>query len=240
MGDIDHRYLEEAPLPALFALLADARAPMRADAACAIGDRLRGREGTTLSLEQRDLLAVLLDDQDFAPRFEAAIALALAKDSRGTRLLVLALAKRALRLDAIYALGQSGDQNAVAPLLLLLSRWLMPWADKLQAAAALCALGDSEGARYLVEALSSRRFAERAAAAHFLGDAGHPEARVRLEAILAQAGHELADVAARALGLLGDLAARPALQRALEVASGELREDITAALAALDRARARS
>ena len=44
------------------------------------------------------------------------------------------------RLDAIRALGTLGDPSAIPKLQHVMDRWWFPWADRLQAAAALCAL----------------------------------------------------------------------------------------------------
>jgi len=126
--------------------------------------------------------------------------LAEARDHRATPLLLLAMRHRTFRLDAVRALGTMGDPQAVAPLRELMGRWLMPWADKLQAAAALCALGDQSGARYLQERLGSRKAAERAAAIHFIGESQHPEALALLTRLLQTPQEPMRDVAARALG----------------------------------------
>jgi len=224
-----------APMRDLLDLLQSGMPRQRADAACAIGDRLRARELAGLEDEERRVLVALLDDEAFGVRFEAAMALAEAREPKATPLLLEALHSRRLRLDATRALGTLGDAAAVEPLHRILHRWLMPWADKLQAAAALCALGDAEGIVYLESKLGSRRHAERAAAIHFIGESRHPEARRHLEALLVAAHEPMRDVAARALGLLGDPAARPALEAALEGAGDELTEDIQTALAQLSR-----
>jgi HEAT repeat protein len=222
-------------MPELAEMLASDDPTLRSDAACAIGDRLRTRELTELDSPLRERLAGMLGDVVPGVQLEAAIALAEARDPRATDVLVAALRSRALRLDATRALGSSGDARAIEPLRALMGRWLLPWADKLQAAAALCALGDPSGAAYLKSRLSSRRQHERAATVHFLGESRHPEARALLEAILADLTHPLRDVAARALGLLGDPGARPALEAALAHADEELRADIDGALTTLAR-----
>jgi HEAT repeat protein len=229
--------LDRAPLPELLELLSSSDAGERADAACAIGDRLRSREVVSLEPAVQNGVAALIDDPVSHVRFEAAIALAEAHDPRATDILIAALGARSLRLDATRALGTGGDPRAVPPLRQLMTRWLLPWADRLQAAAALCALGDATGAAYLKDRLGSRRHPERAAAVHFLGESRHPEARHILEGILADITHPLRDVAARALGMLGDPGARTALQAARAHADEELRGDIDDALEALGRPR---
>lgn len=219
-----------APMPELVDLLTSEDPRQRADAACAMGDRVRARELTTLGDEEREALARLLDDSVTSVRFEAAMALAEIHDHRATPVLLEALAKRRVRLDATRALGTLGDPAAKEPLHRIMYRWLMPWADRLQAAAALCALDDPRGAAYLVHKLGSRRPAERAAAIHFLGESHHPEARFLLLALLENVREPMRDVAARALGLLGDASAKPALEAALVTAEGELAEDIREAM----------
>ncbi len=228
--------LDGAPIPVLLELMSSEDAGKRSDAACAVGDRLRTRELDALDPVLSARLGDLLSDPVPVVRFEAAIALAEARDPRAVDVLVGALRSRALRLDATRALGASGDRRAIAPLTRLTRRWLLPWADRLQAAAALCALGDPAGAAYLKSRITSRRQAERAAAVHFLGEAHHPEARVILEGILADITHPMRDVAARALGLLGDPGAKPALEAARDHADEELKADIEGALDALRRA----
>jgi HEAT repeat protein len=225
-----HREIEAASLAELVGFLDDARAGVRADAACALGDRLRTRELEELDATALAKLADLLDDAEVMVRFEAAIALAEAHDPRATPLLVAAVRSRAARLDAIRALGTLGDAAAIEPLNALFRRFLLPWADRLQAAAALCALGDAGGAQYLESKLISRKPAERAAAIHFLAEARHPEARTLLEQLIADAADPMRDTAVRALGLLRDPASRAALERARASADSELRADIDEAL----------
>jgi HEAT repeat protein len=126
-----------------------------------------------------------------------------------------------------------GDPAAVAPLEKFMSRWLLPWADRLQAAAALCALGQPSGADYLGRKLDSRKRAERAAAIHFIGESRHPQARSILEKLVADASEPLRDVAVRALGILADPACRAVLENARASADEELSADIDDALARL-------
>lgn len=229
-----------APLAVLVELMGSDTPGERADAACALGDRLRSRELDGLEPSQREALATLLDDATPGVRFEAAMALAEAHDERATTLLLASIRVRSVRLDAIRALGTLGDQRAVEPLRRVMHRWLMPWADKLQAAAALCALADRDGANYLENRLASRRKAERAAAIHFIGESRHPRARALLEPLLRTTTESMRDVAARALGLLGDPQVRKVLEEVLDAipAGGdrELAEDIEQALRRLTAA----
>lgn len=235
MTDDRLAFLDGAPLPVLRDLLSHEDPAQRADAACALGDRLRAREIDAFEPTIRDLLATLLDDGVAMVRFEAAIALAEAHDVRATDVLVTALEMRILRLDAIRALGTLADTRATPPLSKIMHRWLMPWADRLQAAAALCALGDIGGAAYLKERLNSRREAERAAAMHFIGESRHPEALVILRAAVENHLHPLRDVAVRALGLLGHPSGRNILEAARVGADDELKADIESAIVCLNR-----
>lgn len=224
-----------ASIPVLAELLLAEEAALRADAACALGDRIRANEQDELERPVHEALAALLRDRDPAVRFEAAIALAELQDHRATDVLLRALHNGRVRLDATRALGTLGDRRAIPHLLRLMKRRLCPWADKLQASAALCALGNSIGSKFLADKTRSRRRAERAAALHFLGESRHPGALGLLTEVLL--GHEdsMQDVAARALGLNGDSRAIPPLTRARDGASEELRQDIDASLAMLQR-----
>jgi len=226
---------DAASIPELMELLRSDNPPERGDAACALGDRLRSLEVRELDPPVLDALARLLEDDAPIVQFEAAVALAEAHDHRATELLLLASKHREFRLDAVRALGTLGNPAAIAPLLHLMGRWLMPWADKLQAAAALCALGDDQGATYLGDKLSSRRRAERAAAIHFVGESHHPRALEILSGILADPRDPMRDVAARSLGFIAAPAAKAALQAARTGASADLCEDIDLALQRIDR-----
>ena len=225
--------LDGASLPALAAYLQSDQPAVRADAACSIGDRLRSREIADIDAPLRAQLEALLHDPVFEVGFEAAIALAEIHHLAAFDVLWLATHKRNLRLDAVRALGTLGDPRAIAPLNQLIKRWWLPWADRLQVAAALCALGDPTGAAYLSDRLRSRRSAERAAAIHFLGESRHPQAGALLLMILADTRDPMRDSAVRALGLLRDGSTRGPLQDALRDAEGELAQDLREALAKL-------
>ncbi len=224
-----------ASIPELTELLTSDDPAERADAACALGDRVRAGESATLEASVADAIAALLTDEVPMVQFESAIALAEVQDRRATALLLISMRYRRFRLDAIRALGTLGDPAAKEPLRGLMGRWLMPWADRLQAAAALCALDDAAGAEHLEAMLGSRKRAERAAAIHFIGESRHPRALDLLRGILIDRSDPMRDVAARALGFLDDPEAWSALERARENADGELRGDIEEALARLAR-----
>lgn len=222
-----------ASIPVLLEYLSHADGTIRCDAACALGDRLRTREIERFEPPVQARLVALLGDGIWSVRLEAAIALAEAGDHHATLILLDATRVRAFRLDAIRALGTSGDAAAIGPLGDMMRRWVFPWADRLQAAAALCALGDPAGAAYLVSKLTSRRRPERAAAIHFLGESRHPEGCRLLTQILHDAKDPMRDVAVRALGLLRDPQAREPLRAVLADADAELTQDIHDALAKL-------
>lgn len=236
MAEIDY---DAEPLPVLLEHLRSDIPRHRADAACAIGDRLRTREVAALGVTERDALSLLLGDAVAGVRVEAAIALAEARDARALPVLTAELQTRTFRLDAIRALGTLGDRGAIPPL----GRWLrgfwVSWADRLQAAAALTALGSREGQDYLEARLASRRHAERAAAIHFLGEARHPRAFELLVAILGEASDPHRDVAVRSLGWLGDERATSALRAAASGADKDLAADIDEALEKLARRQGR-
>lgn len=218
-----------ADLDQLSAWLTADDASLRADAACAIGDQLRTTNSHSLPDPTRETLRALLDDRADFVRLEAAITLAEARDPACLGVLLAAMERRAQRLDAVRALGRAGNAAAVPPLRKLMLRWLLPWADRMQAAAALCALGDQSGAEYLEARLSSRRFEEAAAAVHFLGECRHPEARTLLSALAGTRG-PLQEAAVRAIGTLGDATLIPLLESLRAQANAELGEDIDSAL----------
>jgi hypothetical protein len=114
----------------------------------------------------------------------------------------------------------------------LLRKWWLPWADTLQAAAALCALGDAQGAAYLEKRIQARRFAEAAAALHFIGESKHPRALDLLGNALRGHHTKLAGTAARTLALphLRDPETEAMLRDELKKRSGELAEEIHEAL----------
>src|SRR6187549_1612623 len=107
---------DAAPIPVLVEYLGDEDPSLRADAACALGDRLRSREIHALDPPVVDRIAELLSDEVPIVQFEAAMALAEVPDRRATQLLLLAVRHHMFRLDAIRALGTLGDPTAIEPL----------------------------------------------------------------------------------------------------------------------------
>jgi HEAT repeat protein len=224
---------ENASLHSLTALLTGDDPHHQADAACTLGDRLRSGELEALPQACLEGLVHLVQGAPFTVQLEAAITLSELQDTRGTPVLVDALAHRTFRLDAIRALGIMGDLSAIASLQFWMNRRWAAWADRLQAAAALCMLKDPTAAHYLQKRLSSRKQAERAAAIHFVGESRHPEALSLLLQITENTGDPLRDVAARSLGILGNPAATAPLERLLPQTTGELNSDIQETLASL-------
>ncbi len=208
---------------------------IRGDACCVVGDRLRTQEITDIPETLRMRLHACLHDDIRGVCLEAAIALAELQDQAALETLVHMIAFRGLRLDAIRALGRLGDPRGIAPLHQFLGKWLLPWADKLQASAALCALGDTLGAAYLVKRTQSRRFPEAAAALHFIGENKHPNAVEILTQALRGNNTKLAGTAARTLAMhqIRSAETEAVLRDELQKRSGELAEEIAEAITSL-------
>tara|TARA_Y100001934_G_C12172121_1_gene687202 strand:- start:4 stop:693 length:690 start_codon:yes stop_codon:yes gene_type:complete len=223
----------EATADELEELLANEDPDILCDAACALGDLIRTKELSTLSVTCVEKLALLLGHPSFLVQLEVAIAMAEIQDHRGTPLLLAAIRRKRFRLDALRALGTMNDSKASEDLRSWIKRRFAPWADKLQAAAALSKMGDPEGQTYLERKLSSKKAPERAAAIHFLAESNHPSALHYLSTILRNPQDPMRDVAARSLGLLGNPEARPLLEQSLLKAPATLADDIKEALNSL-------
>ena len=189
----------------------------------------------TLSPSCIEALATTLGHTNFLVQLEAAIALAEIQDHRGTPLLIAAIRHKQFRLDALRALGTMNDPVAITELQYWLRRFFAPWADKLQAAAALCKMGNLEGQTYVEQKLTSRKTAERAAAIHFMAECHHPAALQSLSTILNDPTDRMRDVAARSLGLLGNPDAKAILEETLLKTSDDLADDVNEALQSLSR-----
>ncbi len=195
------------PLPELTGYLKASDYRLRADAACVIGDMLRDMDHKDLPAETISALRELLRDIEPKVRLEAAITLAILGDMAAAPILRELTARRRFRLDAIHALGILKDKEAVPLLTAILYKFLPTWAEKMQAAAALCAMGEGEGAAYLERRLRALRYGEKAAACHFIGESHHPKAFEILSDIARDPAHRLRDTAIRTLGVLGDVRA---------------------------------
>mgnify|MGYP003952660015 CR=1 FL=1 len=214
-------------------LLTHENPEIQKDAACALGDLIRTKEKDSLSSSCVESLASILGHSNFLVQLEAAIALAEIQDHRGTPLLLAAIRHKRFRLDALRALGTMNDPQAIDNLRYWTRRIFAPWADKLQAAAALCKMADPEGQTYVQQKLKSKKAAERAAAIHFMAECQHPNALQDLGNILNNHLDPMRDVAARSLGLLGNSAAIPLLKNSLLKASSELVDDVNEAIQSL-------
>lgn len=192
------------PLAELTSYLEAADYRLRADAACVIGDMVRDMQEKTLPEDTVRLLEALLQDIEPKVRLEAAITLSLIKNMAAAPVLRELTERRKYRLDAIHALGHLGDRDSIPLFHEMLVRMLISWGDKLQAAAALCLLGDAAGQDYLAARLTSRRYLEQAAACHFIGESRHPRAFELLSPLAGDEKCRIRDTAIRSLGLLDD------------------------------------
>ena len=182
----------------------------------------------------KEALVAGLADPERGVRFEVAMALATLGDNRGRSVLELALDKNRTRLDACEGLRRLGDREAIPALEQASRRFFLPWVDRLTLLATLYHLGVVGAGSALLERTHARGREERAYAVALLGSHRVKEGLPRLRE-LAQASDPLRDTAVRALGELGDPAARPVLER-LEAdpsLSAELRADARWALARL-------
>ncbi len=221
------------PLQELTGYLKAADYRLRADAACVIGDMLRDMDHKELPAETMANLYELLKDIEPKVRLEAAITLALLGDMAAAPILRELTWRRAFRLDAIHALGLLKDRDAIPLLRATLYKFFPSWAEKIQAAAALCAMGESEGADYLERRLRALRYGEKAAACHFIGESHHPKAFEILSDIAKNPAHKLRDTAIRTLGILGDERAIELLTDLYDGLPLILQEDAISSLKAL-------
>ncbi|MCP5366243.1 MAG: HEAT repeat domain-containing protein [Hyphomicrobiales bacterium] len=145
------------------------------------------------------------------------------------------------RLDAIAALGRSGDPRALAPLTAIMDSRGRPGQDRMTAAAALGDLGDRRAVEPLIAALRddmTRRTGIMMAIIPSLGVLGDRRAvPILLDALTRRQDDWLArEAAARALGMIGDRRAVPHLLNAAWMA--DTRGDAVIALARMADPRA--
>ncbi len=190
----------------------------------------------------RAAFAQALEDESHFARFEAARGMAALQHSAGLEALVEALDDDELRFRAAAALAELGNKDAVPPLKKQLDRFFLGAFDRTQIAAALAKLGDASGAEHLFKRAARKWSADRAMAIELLGEVKAPGARLRLEAMLADPKDTCRGAAARGLGRLGDAAAIPALERALDDPKGDddFRLDVAEGLCRLGGATARA
>ena len=216
---------------AILALLADRVAQVRS-AAVWTAARLRAPEA-------RQQVRALLQSTEEPMRFAAACALSDQRDSAALPELTAALREEHRRQEALSAILSLGDPAAVPALTELFEDESLGEFDRTMTAAALARLGDSRGAAYLVERISSDGD-DRPIAAEWAGRLHIGDATAVLEELADAAGDPARGAALRALGRLG---ASGAEDRLLAVARSEheaedLRMDAAEGLAEVGSARA--
>ncbi len=196
--------------------------------------RVRGRAVDALAEQpgarSRELLRQRLADQDWVVRFKAAGALAWMGDDTGVEVLAEALAQRELCFMALQALAALGSPTSRPALDRFFQRRFLHPLERMQAAAALVRCGDESAADWLARRLESRRAEERGFALELWGRLARPDARQRLEAVLADPTDPHRLDAVRGLAQLGDRAALDLLRRvAAEPDDAELAAEARAA-----------
>lgn len=144
--------------------LNDDEAGVRQEAAAALGDL------APLPAPIRTALAGLFSDADPVVRFEAAFALASTKDPRARVELETHLYTRALRADAVRALGRLGDPAARPAIRRAYDRWFVPHFDRMGAWAVLAHLGETEAKARLLKQLKAWNFDARIYACSLVGE----------------------------------------------------------------------
>jgi HEAT repeat protein len=196
--------------------------------------QVRGRTVDALAerpgARSRELLRQRLADDDWVVRFKAAAALAWMGDDAGVGRLVEALAQRELCFMALQALAALGSPTSLPALERFFRRRFLHPLERMQAAAALVRCGDESAADWLARRLESHRPEERGFALELWGRLGRPDARQRLEAVLADPVDPHRLDAVRGLAQLGDRAALALLRRvAAEPGDAELAAEARAA-----------
>lgn len=159
-------------------------------------------------------IRALLSDPDPITAYRAATALSVLGDDAGVEVLVWALQKRDLCFDALRALTRLAAPAALEPVRKFFARrWLHPL-ERLQAAAALHAMGDASGTAHLERCQTSTRADERGFALELAGALRLPGALELLRGVLEDERESHRLDAARGLWLLGDARAVPVLERA--------------------------
>lgn len=184
----------QASLQTLQRLLEDAAAPVRREAAAALGD-LGEREAISR-------LAEHLDDEDRDTAFEASFALASLGDERGLPLLVAALGDPRRRFDACEGLRRLKSRAAVPELRRISKKLLLSWPERLTVHATLYTLGERDAAEFLIGRTRAWSREERGLALALIGSHGVAEGREVLERIAADVRDPLQETAAHALNEL--------------------------------------
>ncbi len=178
---------------------------------------MRGRAVDALAGQENPRLAgrirPLLEDEDWVVRFKAAVALAWMGDDSGGPLLVEALSRLDLCFMALQALAELGSDRVLPGLRAFFNRRVLHPLERLQAAAALHRCGDEQAAGWIESRLESGRPEERGFALELWGGLRLPDARKRLEQVLADPDDPHRLDAMRGLVELGDERSLPLLIR---------------------------
>lgn len=196
----------------LIARLDDPSPGVRAAAAAALGDLSAGTAGDELDPVRAPLRGRLADD-DAEVRFEAAFALASAKDPAARPVLESALSSRRHRLDALEALGRLGDSAALPAIGGAAKGWWLGWVDRTAAWTAQLRCGDPEAASRLIERLERGRAEERIHVAATLGRLRVAEARPALRQLAESGSARSREAAVEALRQLAHPADAELLRR---------------------------
>ncbi len=192
--------------------------------------RYHGADGSLVS--RKSLVTQGLDDSELNIRQMAAKAAIGSKDPDLLIPLVRTLEKKfeaeSVRYLAAQALGEMGDERAIAPLLEALQDESVP--VRYAAAESLGHYHDSQAVRALLDALNDGNEFVRSAVAHALGQTGNDEAIDALLATLEDGSEVVRYTASEALGRLPDKTVVDKLARRLESASSSLKQSLIEAL----------
>lgn len=188
-----------ARVEALQVRLGDEAPAVRRDAMAALGDLAYVEVDISTAV---DTLAQALGGPE-PQRFEAAFALASAGDPRAFDPLAKALGTPSLRPHAVEALGRLNDARALPELDRVRKGWLVPWSDKLGAAAVAAAFGSEAAWEDVARAFRSRRFEVRIHACAVSAARTLTRALEPIRAIAARDQEPAREAALQALGKLG-------------------------------------
>lgn len=168
-----------------------------------------GREDVTDSLVELGILAVaplvqaLKHEKDGLIKYNAALALSkIGTPAMDPLLESMDYDDADVRLEAVWALGEMGDERALEPLVEALKD--EDWYVRKQAATSLCSLKNEESVGLLVRALSDDDWHVRKQAARILGTIGDARAAKPLARTLRDEDPVVQQEAAAALGRIGD------------------------------------
>lgn len=168
-----------------------------------------GREDVTDSLVELGILVVaplvqaLKHEKDGLIKYNAALALSkIGSPAMDPLLESMDYDDADVRLEAVWALGEIGDERAVEPLVEALKD--EDWYVRKQAATSLCNLKKEESVELLVNALGDGDWHVRKQAARILGTIGDARAAKPLARTLRDEDPVVQQEAAAALGRIGD------------------------------------